>query len=95
MWSNSSVFPCLFLLDTFEEHKSATWLNDPQFVVGLYFLEITLRSYILGRNNTDSVLCSSQWIILGLSYAICPAVQDLDFTMWLRWLIINYFIIIN
>ena len=76
------VFPYL----TLEEHRAGTLLNDLQFVVDWYFLKITLRSYILGRSNTDLILCGSHW---GYSISGCPTVNDLDF------IIIKYVIFIN
>lgn len=54
-----------FLTWHFWRVQSVTLLNDIQFVVDWYFLKITFRFYILGRHNTQAVLCSSQWIIWG------------------------------
>lgn len=90
MWSSSLVFPCLLLLNTFEEY-GPTLLNDLQFAVGWYFLKLTFRLCVLDKNNTEGTLCSRQ-ITLG---AYCVSLYHGSWCwliIWLRGFIIKYFV---
>lgn len=94
MWQNSCFF-----LSFLTWHLKSIELLLCWMTFNLWLTDISSRllwghTFLAGITQTWCcvLLSGSYW---GYSISGYPTVNDLDFTTWLRWLIIKYFIFIN